>query len=430
MKPFRSLASAILVAGLMAGQPAAFATDSPATPAPASDSNLATNPDSTADNPAVRDAIRAIERAPDPSSAIAAYAQGVAADRDGVSVEQAYVKRLTALGLPEIAEAQARDLVKRRPDDGVAWAVVAYLDARKGDTTGALQGILIASRQAPDDPFVQRTAGQLLAYYDYKVDHTRIDGTVSAGLEKVRNTLRDRADYAQAYRRATETYDQAPPAPPAAAAPRPPADLPPIDADPQRAAPPPGVYNNYTYNTYAADAPVYTDPFVYPYHDYPWWPSSWYWGTGLIVFDNGHSHHDDHHHDDHHHDSHHDSHNDWHHSGGSNDWHHSGGSGSGHDHAQFGSAAHFNSTGSNSGTRFATSGSRMGVQRSYASSSSSFRSAGAQRFSPRMSAMPSRGGFAQGSSFGRMGSAGGGGRMGGGGGGGRMGGGGGGGGHR
>jgi hypothetical protein len=366
-------------------------------------------------------------------------------------VEQAYVKRLTALGLPEMAEAQARDLVKRRPDDGVAQAVVAYLDARKGDTAGALQGILIASRQAPSDPFVQRTAGQLIAYYDYKVDHTRIDATVRAELEKVRDAFRERTDYAQAYQRAIDVYDRAPnnapPAAPAEAAAqpqqqRPQEYMPPIDSyggGGAAAAPP--VYN-YTYNTYAADVPVYTDPYAYPYSGYPYWPSWWYWGPGLIVIDSGHfhdhhDHHDDHHGSDGHHggsDGHHDS---FAHSSSGSHGNFSSSSfrssNVSHGNSQFGSSARFSSAAARSTAGSAMTrieGSRLGVQRSYAGApSSQFRSSGGAQFAPRGGytspyrgggGMQSRGSFGGGGGYysrGGMG-GGGGGRMGGGGGGG------------
>jgi hypothetical protein len=353
----------------------------------------------------VRDAISAIERAPDPSSATDAYVKGAVLDRDSVAVEQAYVKRLAALGLPEMAETQARDLSKRRPDDGIAWAVVAYMDARKGDTTAALQGILIANRQAGDDPFVQRTAAQLLAYYDYKADRTRIDGAVRTALEQMRNDLRGKTEYAQAYERASDAYAHEPaaaPSEPAASNYRPPSD--PYG----NSAPSPAVYNNYTYNTYTPDGP-YTDPYAYDYGSYPWWPS--WWGPSLVVIDrpfffHHRFDHDFHHGFDHDHFFNHDR------FGHSDSFHND----------RFGFGSHFNFNRGDSIHRF--DGSRLGVQRSFSAPAQQFRSAPSQRFAPsrmgampsRGSAMPQRGGFGGG----RMGGvSGGGGRMGGGGGGGR-----------
>src|SRR5258706_10372526 len=71
MKSLRYVASAMLAAGMMAGQPAAFATDSPPIQVaqPSNDLPAATLPTDSR----LPDAISAIERAPDPSSATHAY---------------------------------------------------------------------------------------------------------------------------------------------------------------------------------------------------------------------------------------------------------------------------------------------------------------------------------------------------------------------
>src|SRR5438270_52621 len=58
--------------------------------------------------PTTAPAIDAIRGAKDPSSAVEAYARGVAADPSHiVDLEQAYVHHMVALGAPEIADAQA-----------------------------------------------------------------------------------------------------------------------------------------------------------------------------------------------------------------------------------------------------------------------------------------------------------------------------------
>ncbi|MDB5319328.1 MAG: hypothetical protein JWN40_959 [Phycisphaerales bacterium] len=406
MKSLRYAASAMLAAGMMAGQPAAFATDSPPIPlVQPSDTPPTTLP---ADN-RLRDAISAIERAPDPSSAIGAYAKGAAIERDGVAVEQAFVKRLAALGLPEMAETQARDLSKRRPDDGVAWAVVAYMDARNGDTAAGLQGILIANRQAGDDPFVQRTAAQLMAYYDYKADRTRIDIAMRTALEQMRNNLRGKTEYAQAYERASDAYARGLAAAAAAAVPATPDYRPPTDPYDNSAAPA-AVYNNYTYNTYAPDAP-YTDPYASYYGGYAWWPS--WWGPSLVVIDRPFF---------------------FHHRFDRDDFfgHDRFGRGDSFHNDRFGRSDSFRNDRFGHvdfGNRFDRGdtihrfdGSRLGVQRSFSPPTQQFRGTSAPRFAPSRGAMPSRGGSAMPqrggfSGGGRMG-GGGGGRMGGGGGGG------------
>src|SRR5438067_4217306 len=182
MKSLRKFAtSAILAAGMMTGSSAAFAADPPPSQA-VPESQIAV--DDPAEDAHVRDAVSAIEKAPDPSAAVEAYANAPA--RDSVPLKQAYVKRLISLGVPEMAEAQARDMVKRRPDDGVAWAVVAYMDARRGKTSDSMEDIVLAVRRAADDPFVQRTAGQMLAHYDVSGDRTKVSNAVADSVEDAR----------------------------------------------------------------------------------------------------------------------------------------------------------------------------------------------------------------------------------------------------
>ena len=85
MKSLRKFAtSAILAAGMMTGSPAAFAADLPP-------SVTAPEPQIAVDNPAedahIRDAVSAIEKAPDPSAAVEAYAK--TKDRDALAKESA-----------------------------------------------------------------------------------------------------------------------------------------------------------------------------------------------------------------------------------------------------------------------------------------------------------------------------------------------------
>src|SRR4051794_19815665 len=123
----RFVASATLAVGMLAGPPAAFAADPPQ-PAPGDVTVAPVPPNPVANRPPIDPAIdplSAIKRAPDPSAVVEAYARARAGAADPVALEQAYVTRLVALGLPELAESQARDLTHRHPDDGVAWAVVA-----------------------------------------------------------------------------------------------------------------------------------------------------------------------------------------------------------------------------------------------------------------------------------------------------------------
>src|SRR5881409_177389 len=72
-------------------------------------------------------AVQAIQQAPDPSAAVAAYANGIAADRRNSAIHAAYVARMVDFGLPEMASRQAQSLTTLEPRNGLAWAVVGHV---------------------------------------------------------------------------------------------------------------------------------------------------------------------------------------------------------------------------------------------------------------------------------------------------------------
>ena len=206
----RFVALAALAVGMLAGPPAALAVDPPQ-PAPIDPAVAPPVAPVAPDNrPAAdpADPLSAIKNAPDPSAAVEAYARARTANADPVAIEQAYVGRLVALGLPELAESQARDLTHRRPDDGVAWAVVAYMDARRGDTSTAMADIVTAAHLAPDDPFVLRTTGQVAAYYDRNADRVNVPAGVKTAFDDVRKAAAAKDAYTRAYREASDAYAQ------------------------------------------------------------------------------------------------------------------------------------------------------------------------------------------------------------------------------
>jgi hypothetical protein len=300
----RSIASTMLALGMLAGPIAAFAADPPqptpdtATAAPDAPAIAPPAPlDPAASRPAdaATDPLTAIRKAPDPSAAVEAYARASkAAGQDTAALEQAYVSRLVALGLPELAESQARDLIQRKPDDGVAWAVVAYMDARRGDTPAGISAIVSAARLAPDDPFVQRTTAQLAAYYDRNADGVTLPAAVKSSFDDVRKAMAGKDAYARAYKESSDAYAEGPsPEPVPHAAPY---------GYGAPSAPSSAYYDSY-YNRAYYPAPYYSDPYYYGYgySAYPWWPS-WWWGGASFVFFDDHHHHDDHH--DGHHDGH------------------------------------------------------------------------------------------------------------------------------
>lgn len=146
--------------------------------------------------------VEGIRTAPDVSASVEAYAQGHAVAGDDPTLLEAYVRRVVDFGMPQMAGAQAETLVQRRPDSGLAWAVVADARARRGEMTAALSAIANAVRYAPDDVFVQRTAGSLVAWYDLQANQSQMPAELRRTVAEIRAKLSGRQAYAEAYRAA------------------------------------------------------------------------------------------------------------------------------------------------------------------------------------------------------------------------------------
>ena len=117
-----------------------------------------------------------VRQAPDPSAAVAAYAAAAGRVGPNPTVDDAYVRRMVEFNLPDLAESQAQNLVKVDPANDVARAVIAYTQGRRGQAVEALGTIVQAAGgdRPVTDPFVLRTAGQLVAWYDTRADKAQI----------------------------------------------------------------------------------------------------------------------------------------------------------------------------------------------------------------------------------------------------------------
>lgn len=250
--------------------------------------------------PDVGAAIQAIRQAPDPSAAVAAYANGFAVYRNDPELHAAYVERMVDLGLPEMAYHQAQILTTLQSNNGLAWGVVAYVDARRSQMSEAISAINLAGQYAPANLFVQRTAGEIAAWYDVKADKATISGEAQAGLKRVREMLAGRPSFAEAYSTAQKAYQsqatvtsQPWRAPAVQAAPEP--TVPNAPAVPAASQAPPAPQASAT----GVTAPVYTAPTPaygidysgsYYYPDYSsgvyldWGPAYCYdWGSGWVA---------------------------------------------------------------------------------------------------------------------------------------------------
>jgi hypothetical protein len=161
----------------------------------------ATNPPAT-----IAAAIEAIQQAPDPSAVVAAYGSGLAISFKDAELHEAYVARMVDMGLPEIAFHQAETLATLQPNNGLAWGVVAYVDARRGQMPEAVSAINLAGQFAPGNKFVAHTAGEILAWYDLKADKGKLLDKAKDGLARIRGLLNGQAAFTEAYDSARKAY--------------------------------------------------------------------------------------------------------------------------------------------------------------------------------------------------------------------------------
>ena len=214
-------------------------------------------------------AVQAIQQAPDPSAAVSAYASGFAADRNNIALHNAYVLRMVDFGLPELAYHQAQMLTSLDARNGLAWGVVAHVDARRTDMPGAISAITLAAQSAPEHPFVERTAGEIVAWYDAKGVQANLPDTSRAGIARVRSIMANRPPFTDAYNAARKAYAQQPNGgEPSAAAPPPPDDV------PYAYGPPP----YYGADFYSDWGPGWVD--VWPW--YWWWPGGCFCGCNFF----------------------------------------------------------------------------------------------------------------------------------------------------
>ena len=151
-------------------------------------------------------AIQAIQQAPDPSAVVAAYGSGLAIAPNDPKLHEAYVTRMVDMGLPELAFHQAHALATLEPNNGLAWGVLAYVDARRGQMSEAMSAISLAGQVASSNKFVARTAGEILAWYDLKADKAKVSDNAKDGLTRIRGLLDKQADFVQAYDTARQAY--------------------------------------------------------------------------------------------------------------------------------------------------------------------------------------------------------------------------------
>jgi hypothetical protein len=169
-----------------------------APPAPATATAPAGSPSTAASSPVdASDPVSLIRQSRDPSSAIEAYARALGAHADVDSARKAFTRRMIDLGTPELADAQAAETLRSNPNDALALTVSAYVSAARGQGQAAAVQVAAALQQNAAEPFVQRTAGQIVAWFD--TNPTQLTEDVKPTIEWIKQHFAGLAEYADAY---------------------------------------------------------------------------------------------------------------------------------------------------------------------------------------------------------------------------------------
>jgi len=151
--------------------------------------------------------IQAIQQASDPSAVVAAYANGIAVDPNDPKLHEAYITRMVDLGLPEMAYHQAQTLTTLESNNGLGWGVLAYVDARRGNMSDAISAITLGVQFAPENKFVEQTAGEVIAWYDLKADKSQLADNTKDAVAKIRGLVEQRTAFTESYAAAKKAYE-------------------------------------------------------------------------------------------------------------------------------------------------------------------------------------------------------------------------------
>jgi len=143
--------------------------------------------------------VQALRSAKDPSAAIAAFSGGLAVDARSVELHEAYLRRMVNFGMADATSLQAKTLVELDADNGLGWAVIAFVNAQRGQIEQSISAMVKAVRKLPDDRFVLYTAGQLLAWYDHAPGPLAITQAARNTLEEFRRDLSGSKAFAAGY---------------------------------------------------------------------------------------------------------------------------------------------------------------------------------------------------------------------------------------
>lgn len=195
------------------------------------------------------------------SEAVSAYARALGANADPTLAQRAFITRMIELNSPELALEQAREVVQWS-NDGQSYAVMAYAEGQNDKIDTAARHVLSAVKYAPNNDFVQTTAGQIVAWYDVREDQADLSEGVRADIEQLRKICDPSRVYSRAYESAKRLLTEGPSD----------EDTGGMQVNIVGSLEELGTYSGYTTTNVPGIVSYWNQPYLYPgYTLEPWW---------------------------------------------------------------------------------------------------------------------------------------------------------------
>jgi len=143
--------------------------------------------------------IESIKDAPDAASAGRDYAEALKIDAKNTELCEAYMRRMWHFDKYKIAYYPALQLTKKDPTNGLAWGIVGYYQAMRGNYLKALEPTLQAAKCMPDDAATMSNAGHLVAWYEKTKPQPKISKELKSLIEIGKMSWAGTKEFSDAY---------------------------------------------------------------------------------------------------------------------------------------------------------------------------------------------------------------------------------------
>ena len=152
-------------------------------------------------------AIDAIARAETAQEASKVYASLAGKAPKSVELRDVYMRKLLVLGVPDMASSPARSLSTLDSDNGIAWALVAYYEGKRGQVAKALPAGIEAGERVSLDANTLYNLGQMAAWVDLDED-AKVDQELVARMKRDSRAWRQASTFMDGYERVKSGYEQ------------------------------------------------------------------------------------------------------------------------------------------------------------------------------------------------------------------------------